>query len=121
MKIYQQIQPIDIVATRESPCNDVQLFDAMDSIDSMLREIQDGNNAPIRMDLVIPKVTDTVSQTIEDVIDKINKFICFECGKQFHRYMSYKQHWGTQSLLVLLLSFLQLIDYASYQEFTKHH
>ncbi|XP_046451342.1 zinc finger protein 70-like isoform X2 [Daphnia pulex] len=91
-----EIQPIDIVAIRESPCNDVQLFDAMDSIDSMLREIQDGNNAPISMDLVVPKVmdTDTVTQTIEDVINKINKFICFECGKQFHRYMSYKQHWG---------------------------
>ena len=69
-------------------------FDAMDSIDSMLREIQDENNPPINMDLVVPRLSDTVSQTIEDVIDKVNNFICFECGKQFHRYGSYKQHWG---------------------------
>ncbi len=69
----------------------------MDSIDSMLREIQDENNAPVNLDLVVPRLTDTVSQTIEDVIDKVNKFICFECGKQFHRYMSYKQHWGMLS------------------------
>lgn len=72
----------------------------MDSIDSMLREIQHGNNVPISMDLVLPKVTDTVSQTIEDVIRKISQLVCFECGKQFRRYMSYKQHWGTKQFLL---------------------
>lgn len=73
----------------------------MDSIDSMLREIQDENNAPLNMDLVAPKLVDTISQTIEEVIDKVNKFICFECGKQFHRYISYKQHWGRKTLMRL--------------------
>ncbi len=102
----------------------MQLFDAMDSIDSMLREIQDGNNAPISMDLVVPKImdTDTVTQTIEDVINKINKFICFECGKQFHRYMSYKQHWGKTNLLIFLSNFSYcLLIVLLYQEFTKPH
>lgn len=86
-----------MISNRETQClGDAQLnFDAMDSIDSMLREIQDDNNPPMSMDMVLPKLTDTVSQTIEDVIDKVNKFVCFECGKQFPRYMSYKQHWGT--------------------------
>lgn len=85
----------------------------MDSIDSMLREIQDENNAPLNLELVIPKLTDTITQTIEEVIDKANKFICFECGKQFHRYMSYKQHWGRmkRKFIKSLLSF-------SYHEFS---
>ncbi|KAI9564634.1 hypothetical protein GHT06_008375 [Daphnia sinensis] len=86
--------PVEIVTGNENPCAEIQLLDAMDSIDSMLREIQDGDNAPISMNLVLPQVTDTVSQTIEDVISKISKLVCFECGKQFRRYMSYKQHWG---------------------------
>ncbi|XP_057371420.1 zinc finger protein ZFP2-like [Daphnia carinata] len=87
-------EPVEAVIVNENPCAEIQLLDAMDSIDSMLREIQHGNNAPISMDLVLPKVIDTVSQTIEDVISKISKLVCFECGKQFRRYMSYKQHWG---------------------------
>lgn len=90
----KEAQPIEAVTLNENPCAEIQLLDAMDSIDSMLREIQHGNNVPISMDLVLPKVTDTVSQTIEDVISKISQLVCFECGKQFRRYMSYKQHWG---------------------------
>lgn len=79
-------------------------FDEMDSIDSMLREIQDENKKSPQEHLDVQNPLDTINQTIQDVIDKVNSFICLECGKQFHRYMSYKQHWGMKILFLLRIS-----------------
>lgn len=76
-------------------------FDEMDSIDSMLREIQDENKKSPEEPSIMSSPLDTTSQTIEDVIDKVNSFVCLECGKQFPRYISYKQHWGMYNNLLI--------------------
>lgn len=58
----------------------------------MLRELEDA--APINGEFP-PQITcDNILVTINQVIEKVAKNICLECGKQFNRYMSYKQHWG---------------------------
>ena len=81
-------------------------FENMDSIDSMLRDIQ--NNANQRLDNkevefsakdpastnLTSQLADAYLESIEAVISKVNRLICLECGRQFQRYMSYKQHWG---------------------------
>jgi len=71
--------------------NELQLN--FDAIDSMLREIQDEHKS-MNEEGSILKHHDSINETIDEVIKKVNNFICLECGKQFHRYMSYKQHWG---------------------------
>ena len=59
----------------------------------MLREIQDEHKSMNEEEAIL-KTNDSINETIDEVIKKVNSFICLECGKQFHRYMSYKQHWG---------------------------
>ena len=66
----------------------------------MLRELEDeATAAPINGGFDSQNLCDNILLTINQVIEKVNKNICLECGKQFNRYMSYKQHWGTQLLI----------------------
>ena len=95
--IYAQIEEVPVMTNISGKngvsVNDIQLN--FDAIDSMLREIQDEsksiNETEVEVNL---KEHDTINQTIEEVINKVNSYTCLECGKRFHRYMSYKQHWG---------------------------
>lgn len=93
----EQLEVNGVVPEKDVAVNsELQLnLDEMDSIDSMLREIQDENNKKSPQEhLAVQNPLDTINQTIQYVIDKVNSFICLECDKQFPRYMSYKQHWG---------------------------
>jgi len=65
----------------------------------MLREIQDEHKYMNEEENIL-KTRDLINETIDEVINKVNNFICLECGKQFHRYMSYKQHWGIYLLQI---------------------
>jgi len=70
-------------------------IDNMDSIDSLLRTIQEENSLiESGKSDDTSKDTDSVCRVIEEVINKVMQFICLECGRQFQRYLSYRQHWG---------------------------
>ena len=68
----------------------------------MLREIQSENKlTDYVVEDGVPKEDEeeysdnqTINSIIDEVVTKVNSLICLECGKQFHRYISYKQHWG---------------------------
>jgi len=79
------------VSGKNATASELQLN--LDAIDSMLREIQDEHKSMNEEEAIL-KTNDSINETIDEVIKKVNSFICLECGKQFHRYMSYKQHWG---------------------------
>ena len=71
----------------------------------MLREIQDEHKSMNEEENLL-KTRDSINETIDEVIKKVNSFICLECGKQFHRYMSYKQHWGNNPFKMSMIRFM---------------
>ena len=73
----------------------------LEAIDSMLREIQNGENGDQVEETLEAHIPDEsrYAETIEEVVRKVRDLVCFECGKKFHRYISYKQHWGKIFLL----------------------
>ena len=101
MEVNGVVPEKDVAVNSELQLN----LDEMDSIDSMLREIQDENNKKSPQEhLAVQNPLDTINQTIQYVIDKVNSFICLECDKQFPRYMSYKQHWGMNLVFKILIN-----------------